>query len=120
MRILFDSGVPKALRNYLKPHTVERSQDYDWEDLDNGDLLSVAAESFDVLITTDSNMKYQRQMHRYDIAVVVLRAFSNDVKRFVGMLDNILTAIENTPAGYVAYVYEDERLLRKDERKGKG
>src|SRR5882672_7516938 len=74
MRILFDTGIPRALANFLSPHHVSTTQKQGWKDLRNGDLLRVAQGYFDVLITTDSNIKYQQRIEQFDIALIVLRA----------------------------------------------
>lgn len=77
MRVLFDESVPVDLLAYLRPHTVDTVRKQGWDGLDNGELLNVAQHVFDVLITADANMKYQHSLANYDIAVIVLRAFSN-------------------------------------------
>ena len=44
-----------------------------WQRLQNGELLNVAeAAGFDVLITTDKNLRYQQNLTGRDIAIVVL------------------------------------------------
>ena len=44
-----------------------------WSSLTNGDLLSAAeSKAFDVLITTDRNLKYQQNFTGRNIAILVL------------------------------------------------
>ena len=44
-----------------------------WEQLKNGDLLDQAeAAGFEVLITTDKNLRYQQNLQNRKIAIVVL------------------------------------------------
>jgi hypothetical protein len=44
-----------------------------WDTLKNGELLAVAeADGFDVLLTTDKNMRYQQNLAGRKIGVVVL------------------------------------------------
>ncbi len=44
-----------------------------WDTLKNGELLAVAeADGFDLLLTTDKNMRYQQNLAGRKIAVVVL------------------------------------------------
>ena len=44
-----------------------------WDTLKNGELLAAAeADGFDVLLTTDKNMRYQQNLAGRKIAVVVL------------------------------------------------
>ena len=43
-----------------------------WSDLSNGDLLLAAEKQFDVLITTDQQLRYQQNLADRKIAVLVL------------------------------------------------
>lgn len=43
-----------------------------WSDLSNGDLLLGAEKQFDVLITTDQQLRYQQNLADRKIAVLVL------------------------------------------------
>ncbi len=66
MRILFDKGVPVGLRRSLPGHSVTALHEVGWDDLENGELLKSAQNQYDVLITTDSNMKYQQRLSDYN------------------------------------------------------
>ena len=73
MRILFDQGTPAPLRRHLDGHEVDTAAERGWSDLDNGDLIENAErEGYDVLITTDQNMRYQQNLAGRMLAVVVL------------------------------------------------
>ena len=73
MRILFDQATPVPLRPYLLGHTVRTASEEGWDRLRNGDLLSAAEEAgFDMLLTTDRNMRYQQNIEGRRIAVVIL------------------------------------------------
>jgi hypothetical protein len=73
MLILFDNGVPAPLRYSLKSHTVVEAIERGWASLVNGELLEVAeAEGFEVLLTTDNNIRYQQNLTTRQIAFVVL------------------------------------------------
>jgi predicted nuclease of predicted toxin-antitoxin system len=73
MRILFDQATPVPIRTYLADHEVRTAAQQGWEKLKNGELLAAAeAEGFDVLLTTDKNMRYQQNLSGRRIAVVVL------------------------------------------------
>ncbi len=63
MRVLFDQGPPAPLRTALVGHEVETAYEQGWSTLKNGDLLLVAEEhGFDVLVTTDMNLRYQQNL----------------------------------------------------------
>jgi hypothetical protein len=63
MRILFDQGTPVPLRQHLTSHLVDTAFERGWSTLRNGELLDVAEhERYDLLITTDQNLRYQQQL----------------------------------------------------------
>jgi hypothetical protein len=73
MTILFDQGTPVPLRDGLTGHTVATAYERGWSTLGNGELLAAAeAASFDVLITTDQNLRHQQQLANRRVAVIVL------------------------------------------------
>jgi hypothetical protein len=56
---------------------VETAFERGWSELKNGELLSAAeAAGFDVLLTTDTNLKYQQNLNARQIALVVLTTTS--------------------------------------------
>jgi len=73
MRVLFDQATPVPIRSFLTGHDVRTAAQQGWDTLKNGELLAAAeAEGFDVLLTTDKNMRYQQNLSGRRIAVVVL------------------------------------------------
>jgi len=43
-----------------------------WSNLQNGDLLRAAEAAFDLLITTDQNLRYQQNLTGRSVAILVL------------------------------------------------
>ena len=72
MRILFDQGTPAPLREHLPGHSVETAYEKGWSALRNGELLAKAEAEFDVLITTDRNLRHQQNLAERRIAILVL------------------------------------------------
>lgn len=100
MRILFDQGTPAPLRSHLK-HDVATVIDLGWGTLSNGELLARAeAAGFEVLITTDQNLKYQQNLPRRLIAIAVLTKAS--WPRIERDLANVCAKVDAlTPGQYV-------------------
>ncbi len=48
-----------------------------WAGIKNGELMTLAANEFDIFITVDRNLSYQQDVSRIDIAVIVIRSVSN-------------------------------------------
>ncbi len=77
MRVLFDQGTPVPLRKYLTAHEVITAFDLGWGRLGNGELLNHAESAgFEILVTTDRNLKYQQNLTGRKISIVVITTTS--------------------------------------------
>ena len=73
MKILFDQGVPKPLQAHLSGHKVSRAFQLGWATKNNGELLALAENAgFEILVTTDQNLRHQQNLRRWKIAVFIL------------------------------------------------
>jgi predicted nuclease of predicted toxin-antitoxin system len=74
LRIVFDKNVPVGVRRFLPKHEVRTVVEMQWHpQLENGELLNAAeAAGFDVLVTSDQNIKYQQNLAGRRLALVVL------------------------------------------------
>lgn len=73
MRVLFDNGTPRGVAAALPAHSVEEARSCGWDTLTNGELLDAAeAAGFDVLVTTDRNIRHQQNLTGRRIAIVIL------------------------------------------------
>ena len=103
MRVLFDQGTPEPLRHALTQHEIATAFERGWSKLKNGELLDAAEkDGFAVLVTTDSNLKYQQNLQSRRIAVVVLTTPS--WPRIQRALPLIVRAIERAQIGSYAEV----------------
>jgi hypothetical protein len=77
MKILFDQGTPVPLRRQLQEHSVDTAYERGWSHLTNGALLAAAeAAGYELLITTDRNLKYQQNLAGRSLAILVLLSAS--------------------------------------------
>lgn len=97
MRILFDQGTPAPLRDHLPGHSVETAYEKGWSALRNGELLAKAEAEFDVLITTDRNLRHQQNLAERRIAILVLPTTS--WPRLQSITREIATAIDALKPG---------------------
>jgi hypothetical protein len=100
VRVLFDQGTPEPLRHLLAQHEVATAYERGWSRLKNGELLEAAEnEGYEVLVTTDSNLKHQQNLQRRRIAIVVLSTPS--WPRIQRSSTSVVPAIERaTPGSY--------------------
>ena len=103
MRIVFDQGTPTPLRTHLIGHTVETAFELGWSNLRNGELLAMAEKSFDLLVTTDQQLKYQQNLSGRKLSVLVLMTTS--WPRIQLRIPQILEAIDHiSPGEYLEVV----------------
>jgi hypothetical protein len=74
LRILFDKNAPVGVRRFLSGHEVRTFVEMQWHpQLENGELLKAGeAAGFDVLVTSNQNIKYQQTLTGRKLAFVVL------------------------------------------------
>lgn len=74
MRIVFDKNVPVGVRRFLSKHEVRTFAQMHWHpQLENGELLCMAeAAGFDVMVTSDQNIRHQQNLTGRTLALVVL------------------------------------------------
>ena len=77
MRILLDECVDQRLAREFVEHEVKTVEQMGWKSKQNGELLSLAEKNFDIFVTTDRNLSFQQNVHRFTIAVAVLVARTN-------------------------------------------
>lgn len=98
MKVLFDHGTPAPLRGSLARHQVKTAYECGWQTLTNGDLLSVAeGDGFEVLITTDQNLRYQQNLTQRRIAIVVIS--TTNWRRIRPHAQLVADALEGVGAG---------------------
>jgi hypothetical protein len=98
MKILFDQGTPVPLRRHLHPGRVDTATEMGWSELGNGELLAVAEEAgFDILITTDQNLRYQQNLAQRRIGIVVL--MSTSWSRIQQKVLDVIAAVNGLPQG---------------------
>jgi hypothetical protein len=75
-----------------------------WTTIRNGELLSLAAEQFDVFITVDLNLAFQQNVAGLSIAVIVLRARTNRLADLKPLVRDLLPVIESARLGAIEVI----------------
>jgi hypothetical protein len=93
----FDQGTPVPLKQELT-FDVSTVFELGWATLENGELLTQAEDKgFDILLTTDKNLKYQQNLSSRSIGIIVLSTTS--WPRIQKVAHEIETAIRDIDIG---------------------
>jgi predicted nuclease of predicted toxin-antitoxin system len=95
MKVLFDQGTPVPLRRALPGHAVSTAYEMGWASLTNGEFLRAAeAEGFEVLVTTDKNLRHQQNLAGRNLGVLVLPTTDwAKIRRHSGRVASALAAV---------------------------
>lgn len=98
MRILLDECLPAELAEYLVGHDVRTVHQESWKGIENGELLSLAAEQFAVFLTIDKRLQHQQRVPP-TLMVVTLRSRANRIDVLRPLVPEILRIVEASVPG---------------------
>jgi hypothetical protein len=80
MRVLIDECLPRSLKNHLTDHDCRTVPEAGLAGRRNGELLSLAEQQkYKIFVTTDKGVEYQQNLRGRSLAVIILRAKSNQL-----------------------------------------
>lgn len=91
MKIIIDECVPSIVKRGLPSRNIVTVQEMGRAGIKNGQLLQLVAARFDVLITSDKNLRYQQNLEAFDLSIVLLP--SNQVPAVKAVLVQLDTAL---------------------------
>lgn len=75
-----------------------------WRGVKNGALLALARGRFDAFITVDRGIPHQQNLKNESLAIVVLRAWTNDVDVLMNLVPKVHEILKTIQAGQVVIV----------------
>jgi hypothetical protein len=100
VRVLLDEDVDVRLRlEFSSGFEVETVSYRGWKGKKNGELLRLAAEEFDALVTLDRNLPSQQDLTRYALGVVILRPRSQALEHLADLLPDLERALARLAPG---------------------
>jgi len=108
MKVLIDECAPKALKTFLakQGHETLTVQEVGWAGKQNGELLKMAKTQFEVLVTVDTNLRYQQNLEGRRIAIVVLDYSSNRLGHLRQYFPACASALEKIKPGEIIQLGE--------------
>lgn len=107
-RVLLDEDLPHKLRPPLAEFDVWTVLRAGWAGVQNGALLRLAEESFDVFVTGDQNIPHQQNLRRSTLGIVLLRTRSTRFRDIQPYLEQIRDAITVVSPGELVFVPPEE------------
>jgi predicted nuclease of predicted toxin-antitoxin system len=106
MKILIDECLPTALTDAVTElgHECETVRNAGFGSKKNGELLRIAEGRWDVLLTSDRNIKYQQNMTGRKVAIVILCAKSNRLKDLLALMPACGAALQSIRPGQLVEV----------------
>ena len=90
MKIFLDECVDWRPARHIAGHEVKTARQVGWTAIENGELLVLVAQQFDVFVTVDRNLSYQQNLSTHPIAVVVLHAKTNRLADLIPSVPSLL------------------------------
>ncbi|MGI9181377.1 MAG: DUF5615 family PIN-like protein [Longimicrobiaceae bacterium] len=102
--MLLDENLPRLLQRDLPGFDVQTVAAAGWAGVQNGELLRRAEAEFDVFITADRGLPYQRNLSQLSMGVVVLMVRSPKLEDLQPHASVLRQAIIDVQPGHVLYV----------------
>ena len=103
--MLLDENIDQALKELFDDDfEVVTITEQNWQGKKNGELLRLTAKEFDVFVTMDKNLEYQQNLGVLDLAVVVIRAHSNEFAVVSKLMPGVNQAVRSAEVGVAIHV----------------
>jgi hypothetical protein len=99
MKVFLDECIDWRLSRDILGHDVKTARQMGWLSIKNGELLTLAAQEFDVFVTVDRNLSFQQNVAPLTIAVIVLHAPTNRLADLKSLIPRLLAAIASAGPG---------------------
>lgn len=88
MKLLLDENLPVRLKfRFDSSISISTVSDQGWNSIKNGELLKLMnSNGFTILITADRNLRYQQNLEKHNIVVILLISKTN---RYKDLLDYV-------------------------------
>ena len=106
MKILIDECLPAALKGNLTAlgHECQTVRQAGYGSKKNGELLTLAEGRWNVLLTSDRNIKYQQNITGRSVSIMILCAKSNRMKDLLPLVPACAQALRAIMPGQVVEV----------------
>jgi predicted nuclease of predicted toxin-antitoxin system len=101
MKIRIDECLPKNISKEFSGHFVKTVREMGWDSKTNGELMEASIkEGFEVFVTVDKNLQYQQNLKKYNLIVIVLVAFKNELELLKPIVPKVLQKLVDLEKGF--------------------
>ena len=100
-RVLLDECLPRHLKRSLAGHEVRTVPEAGWASKENGELLALSVDKYDVFVTVDRNLTFKQNLEKLQIAIVVLVARGNRLEDLMPLVPALQRAVETIERGQI-------------------
>ena len=75
-----------------------------WDGKDNGELLALARDEFDALVTLDRGIQYQQHLTEEDVGVIAVYGTTNRIRDLEPLIPQVLEALRDLKRGQVVRI----------------
>ena len=105
--MFLDECIDWRLARDIVGHDVKTARQMGWTTIQNGALLILASQHFDVFVTLNQNLSFQQNLDSFSIAVVVLNAKTSRLTDLRRLIPNLLVAIDSAQPGAAKFIGAD-------------
>lgn len=108
MKILLDECVPQKFKKDLEEFDVSTVAELHWKGIKNGQLLQLMVDNhFDILLTIDKNLKYEQDIGKFPITIIILRVVRSKVELMRLLIPHLKRKIRFMKKSYVYEIWPD-------------
>lgn len=105
MRVLLDEQLDRRLKSLFDADMdVVTVPERGWSGMADGDMLRMAEQEFDALVTMDRGIPHQQNLGVLNLGVVVVRAYSNRRADVAPLIPQVIVVLRSVQPGQVIYV----------------
>jgi predicted nuclease of predicted toxin-antitoxin system len=116
VNILLDNCVHRQVGAFFPGHQVWTAHQAGLARLENGALLLEAAKQFDVIVTTDKNIKTQHNLSKLPIPVIELNVFDSRIEGLLPLAPFCPAALAATAHHWFVSIQRDGSLALQAPR----
>jgi predicted nuclease of predicted toxin-antitoxin system len=105
MKVLIDECLPRRIKSHFSEHDCRTVPEAGLAGKRNGQLLALAEQQkYEIFLTMDEGMEYEHNLRGLSLAVIILRAKSNQLADLLPYVSDCLEQMKSIKPGEVVRV----------------